>query len=122
MTGMAYNVHVLNKKKMMFQKTPWSSSSCNALNKSLDSRESREIECLSLPMFSKTFFATFRKRPISRKRPLLSGSSAERTADVMFEPKTVAGVPSTRCDLEFAVSGVGAGTIRKTYCTIGFNS
>ena len=40
----------------------------------------------------------------------------------MFEPKTVAGVPSTRCDLEFVVSNAGAGTVETTYCTIGFNS
>ena len=73
-------------------------------------------------MFSKTFFATFRKRPIPWKRSLLSGSSAERTAEVMFEPKTVAGVPSTRYDLEFVVSSAGAGTIQITYCTIGSNS
>ena len=40
----------------------------------------------------------------------------------MFEPNIVAGVPSTRCDLKFPVSNAGAGTVQKTYCTMGFNS
>lgn len=65
------------------------------------------MECLSLPMSSKTFFAIPRKRPISRKRPFCSGSSADRTAEVMVEPKTVAEVPSTRCDLQFVEQNKG---------------
>ena len=107
---------------MVVQKTPWSSSSCNNFNRSLDSRESREMECLSLPMLSRTFLATLRKRPILRKRPLCSGSSAENTAEVIVEPKTVAGVPSTSCDLQFVVSNARAGTVMTTYCATGFKS
>ena len=40
----------------------------------------------------------------------------------MLEPKTVAGVPSTKCDLKFDVSDVRAGNVAATYCVIGFKS
>ena len=41
----------------------------------------------------------------------------------MFEPKTVARVPSTRCDLKFSDEQYGgAGTMQETYWTMGFNS